>query len=122
MSERQASMHRKKTFTPSAVLLMSRLNREHIDILGETEMERVGEFNSQGHQKGYFPDILVKPRICVEIDGDAPRSAKSLRQDERKEMWLIEQGYLVLRFTNSQVTHHLDDVVRTIRKEMSRSG
>ena len=107
-------------FREEHVLLMDRLNREKIDILGEQGFPR-GEFNSTGKEKGYWPDIIIKgTNITIEVDGKIHNKTRQMKHDEEKEAWLANRGYRTLRFTNFQVRHHLDDVIKVIRTEMRR--
>lgn len=61
----------------------------------------------------YFCDLVCRSaKLAVEIDG----FSHDLRQgyDARRDSFLRDQGYRVLRFANDDVMHNLEGVVATI--------
>ncbi|MEW6576738.1 MAG: DUF559 domain-containing protein [Pseudomonadota bacterium] len=61
----------------------------------------------------YFCDLVCRSaKLVVEIDG----FSHDLRQgyDARRDSFLRDQGYRVLRFANDDVMHNLEGVVATI--------
>lgn len=51
-------------------------------------------------------------KLIVEIDGGSHADREIMDQDRTN--WLNSQGYRVIRFTNYEVMHNLNDVVREI--------
>ena len=56
--------------------------------------------------------VCLEKRVVVELDGGqhAEQSANDMRRDE----WLREQGFIVLRFWNHEVVQNIDDVTEKI--------
>ena len=48
-------------------------------------------------------------------DGGSHDFDSRLKGDQRRDAWLLSQGYAVLRFTNEQVLKELEGVVSVIR-------
>ncbi len=63
-------------------------------------------------------DFLAPCRsLIIEIDGDAYHE-KRVAADARREQKLVRAGYLVLRFSASDVQYRLSDVVGRIRGQL----
>ena len=56
----------------------------------------------------FAPDLL----LAIEIDG--PVHANTRGRDAERQAWLEDLGITVLRFTNDQILHHMDEVIATI--------
>lgn len=70
-------------------------------------------FRRQAPMGKYIVDFYCPAvKIIVEIDGDSHADREIL--DQERTDWLNEQGYRVIRFTNREVMHNLNDVVREI--------
>lgn len=69
-------------------------------------------------------DLLCSdPRIAVEIDGEQHLSdPAAYRRDRRKDILLQENSYMVLRFLAEDVGKHLDVVLDSILRAMSRNN
>jgi hypothetical protein len=124
MSERSASTYRMGTFSESHVLLMDRLNREHIPYEGEKWFGR-GIFTNDGTmEKGWIADIFITvpfvSQLVVEIDGESHNSRHRMKLDAEKDLWFQNRGIRVLRFTNDDVKVNMDKVISKIRLEMAR--
>lgn len=66
----------------------------------------------------YIVDFCCcEKRVIIEIDGDT--HADSVTYDQNRSMWLENQGYQVIRFTNDEVEHHLMDVCDVILRVCS---
>lgn len=64
-------------------------------------------------------DVFIEPNICVYADGDYWHSIpKILERDERQTKTLKEKGYIVLRFTETEINSNIQGVVETIIKSM----
>jgi len=76
----------------------------------------------------YFADFCCPSlKIVVELDGG--HHAERAAYDARRTRYLNEQGYLVVRYWNNQITEELDgvcadlmDVIRRRRFELSTDG
>ena len=65
--------------------------------------------------------LCTNPRIAIEIDGAQHLGcADAYRRDRRKDTLLQENGYMVLRFLAEDVGKHLDNVLDTILRAISR--
>ncbi len=66
----------------------------------------------------YYPDFLCRElRLIVELDG----FSHEMRQDhdQRRDRYLAEQGYAMLRFTNAEVLGNPDGVVMAIASALA---
>ncbi|OYU15505.1 MAG: hypothetical protein CFE37_05105 [Alphaproteobacteria bacterium PA4] len=56
--------------------------------------------------------------VCIEaglvIEADGGQHADAVAYDERRSVWLAEEGFRVLRFWNNDVLTNTDGVLRTI--------
>jgi very-short-patch-repair endonuclease len=53
-------------------------------------------------------------RLVVEVDGDQHGSDAGLAHDARRDVYLAQQGFRILRFSNYDVVRHVDEVLDTI--------
>ncbi len=51
----------------------------------------------------YEVDIVVGRRIIVEVDGYVHAAKETIEKDQRKELYLHDQGFTVLRITGNEV-------------------
>ena len=75
-------------------------------------------FDGWGHLE---VDLLcADARIAVELDGSQHlANAEAYRSDRRKDLFLQENGYFVLRFLAEDVGQHLDTVLDAILRTLS---
>ncbi len=67
----------------------------------------------------YFADFLCRAaKLVIELDGNS-HDAK-LDYDARRDAYLDENGYQVLRFSNQQVFENLEGVVAIIEHALAR--
>jgi very-short-patch-repair endonuclease len=93
--------------TRAETLLWRYLKAHHVGGLG---------FRRQVPMRGYIADFVChSARLVIELDGSSHDFASRLKRDQRKDTWLLSQGYVVLRFTNDQVLKELEGVVAVIR-------
>ena len=57
----------------------------------------------------------AKSKVIVEVDGDTHVAS----QDEKRDRWLANSGFTVLRFQNDDVYHRLEGVVEAIVEALS---
>ena len=61
--------------------------------------------------------VWREERIAVELDGyDNHRSPAQVKRDRRKELALRAAGYLPVRYSEEQLTHHRKEVVADLRR------
>lgn len=66
----------------------------------------------------YIVDFACfEAKLIVELDGGQP--AEAVEQDARRDGWLGEQGFSVLRFWNNEVLGNLDGVLMRILGHLS---
>ncbi len=79
------------------------------------------KFRRQHPVAGYIPDfVCIEAKIIIEIDGQYHDEKEQQKFDAAREEWLKENGFSMLRFTNSEVTQHLNAVLETISVEISK--
>lgn len=77
------------------------------------------KFSRQMPVGPWFADFLCRElRLVVELDGFSHDAAPE--RDVRRDAWMAERGFTVLRFTNDDVHGHVEGVVLTIRAEVER--
>ncbi|MDM7927135.1 endonuclease domain-containing protein [Blastomonas fulva] len=76
--------------------------------------QRLGfKFSRQIPIGPYFSDFVCQDaKLVIEVDGDSHDLTGAY--DERREAFLRNQGYRVLRFLNEDVRDHLDGVLQEI--------
>jgi very-short-patch-repair endonuclease len=58
-------------------------------------------------------------RVCIEIDGDYWHSlSKRIRQDKRKDTFLKNKGYRVIRIKEYDVYRNMNDCIKNVKKEI----
>ena len=63
----------------------------------------------------YIADFAcVEAMLVIELDGDSHGSDKSAIYDERRNAFMEAQGWIVLRFWNSEIYENIDGVLTTI--------
>ncbi len=63
----------------------------------------------------YILDFAIPAqRLVVEVDGETHGTDRGLVSDRRRDQFMIEQGWRVLRFTNSEVLGNLEGVLTII--------
>lgn len=88
-----------------------------MELVVKTGMKR-GE--GPGH---YKLDIAsLEHRVAIEVDGGSHCSLARQEQDERKQAFLEERGWRVLRFKNREVMADLEACVRTVTSTTSKSS
>ena len=71
------------------------------------------QFNRQFPIGNYIVDFICrKLNLIIEIDGNSHLSKSE--SDRDRQDYLERQGYVILRFSEGEVVHRLDDVVEKI--------
>lgn len=74
------------------------------------------KFKTQHKINGHKVDIFIKPNICIEVDGKIFHNyPMGTEKDHRESQWLSANGYIVLRFWDSEVIDNMAGVVMKIR-------
>ncbi len=56
------------------------------------------------------------PKAALIIEVDGPVHDHQKEEDQKRQEYLTEMGYHVIRFTNDQVIQHLDDVLTEVTR------
>ena len=76
------------------------------------------KFKRQKPMDHYIVDfVCVERRLIIELDGG--QHAEQTEYDQRRDAWLRNQGYTVLRFWNNEVMQQLEGVLEKIRITLS---
>jgi very-short-patch-repair endonuclease len=87
--------------------------------------ERPGgyRFRKQCPQGAFSIDFAcLEVRLGIEVDGDAHDGAAAQERDSRRDRYLEELGFTMLRIPASEVFHNLEGVIRGIVSECRRLG
>jgi very-short-patch-repair endonuclease len=67
----------------------------------------------------YVADFVCREaRLIIELDGGQHNESE---QDQRRDSFLISEGYRILRFWNSDVLTNVDGVLQTILASLNSS-
>ena len=71
----------------------------------------------------YIADFAcVAAKLVVEVDGDSHGADAAVVYDRRRDVYMNEQGWRVLRVTNEDVFKRLDDVMDGIARALQRTA
>jgi very-short-patch-repair endonuclease len=99
----------RRNMTPAERILWEKLRHNCLDGL---------QFRRQQIIDGYIVDFYCHAKaLIVEIDGDIHK--QQLEYDAERDAHLISRGFHVLRFTNEDVNHGLEEVLREISEACS---
>lgn len=77
------------------------------------------KFRRQVPIGSYIVDFLcIESRLIIEIDGDSHWRPGAQEYDRKRERYLIEQDYCIIRFGNQDVIGALDAVLERIRNSL----
>ena len=72
-------------------------------------------FRRQSPMGPYVLDFVChEQRMVIEVDSGQHETGAGRTLDVRRDAWLAEQGYRVLRFWNADVIDNIEGVLRTI--------
>ena len=78
------------------------------------------KFRRQHPIDPYVADFYcAAKRLVIEVDGDAHNRGDNPERDARRDAWLRESGFRVVRFAASDVLSGMDGVVGAILRELS---
>lgn len=70
----------------------------------------------------YYADFAChSARLIIEIDGDTHGEPRQIAYDRKRDEFLREQGYLVLRLSNADVMNNIEGVFVVIEKALLSS-
>ncbi len=73
------------------------------------------KFRQQAPVDNYIVDfICLSHRLTIEVDGATHSTDKEIAQDRKREAYLREQGFAILRFWNDAVMTNTDGVMDQI--------
>ena len=68
----------------------------------------------------YIVDFFcAETNLIIEVDGDS--HLQRVEYDQRRTLWLEEQGLRVIRFTNEEVLNSMDEILRLIAEACAPS-
>ncbi|GGG38337.1 endonuclease domain-containing protein [Hymenobacter glacieicola] len=77
------------------------------------------KFRRQHSIDRYIVDfVCLKHKLIIEVDGEIHNQPDQQDYDAGRSALLQELGYRILRFSNDQVLHELDQVVVTIKSAL----
>lgn len=78
------------------------------------------KFRRQQPLRDYIVDfVCLEKRVVVEVDGGQHSQQQSY--DAKRDAWLKDQGFVVLRFWDHEVLTQVDDVKEAISKALSEA-
>lgn len=95
--------------TPAEIALWMKLRRNQFMDYDFHRQKPIGNF---------IADLYCYPlRLVIEIDGSGHFTDEdTMRRDALKNEYIKSIGFKVLRFTNSEVLKHMDNVLRTLEQ------
>jgi very-short-patch-repair endonuclease len=79
-------------------------------------------FRRQAPIGPYVADFFCPAaRLIIELDGGHHNEDETAERDRKRELWLEQQGYRVVRFWNSEITDDLAAVLERIYVEVHGS-
>lgn len=87
------------------------------EILFEKALKKNGIYNFiSEYQNGlYSYDFaFLNKKIDVEIDGGTHLSEKVIKIDKRRDLWSLSNGWIVLRFTATEVLKNVNVCIQTL--------
>jgi very-short-patch-repair endonuclease len=73
------------------------------------------KFRRQQQLGPFIPDFIsFEAQVIIELDGG--HHAKSVIQDQRRDIWFRKQGFHVLRFWNNEVLGNTEGVLEAINE------
>ncbi len=59
-------------------------------------------------------------RLIIEVDGWVHQEEYQKEYDERRQFWLEERGYMIIRFLNDEVLFERDSVIEKIKQKCDK--
>jgi very-short-patch-repair endonuclease len=109
-----------KNFTNIARNLRKQATKAETLLWGKLKMRQMQGFKFRRQQPigSYIVDFVIfEKKLVIELDGG--QHAMEREKDEKRDAWLKEQGYEVLRFWDNQIFENLDGVLEVIKNKLS---
>ena len=97
----------RKNMTDTEKFLWKHLRREQLSGYKFRKQAPIGRF--------IVDFVCLEKRLVIEIDGG--QHATMREKDRKKDHWLKEEGYRVLRFWNNDVLQNINAVLEIILKD-----
>jgi len=62
--------------------------------------------------------VCLERKLVIEVDGGQHALEDENSSDKRRDKWLSEEGYKVLRFWNNEVLTNIEGVLEVIRESL----
>ena len=99
----------RKSTTDAETLLWGKIKAKQLQGIKFRRQQPVGN---------YIVDFIsFEKRLVVELDGG--QHAKNKQKDQKRDLFLSEKGFKVLRFWNNDVLTNIEGVLAVIRKKCS---
>lgn len=96
--------------TEAERLLWGYLRRKSLFGLKFRRQEQIGD---------YIVDfVCYEKKLIVELDGGHHSQDETKRKDEKRQLWLNSQGFIVIRFWNNEVMRNIEGVLKTIKEKI----
>ena len=103
----------RREMTPAERKLWSRIRNGQLNGAHFRKQHAVGRF--------IVDFFCARSRLVIEVDGDS--HADRVEYDTERTQWLNEQKHCrVVRFTNDEVSHHIEAVLDSIVEVLSTCG
>lgn len=113
VDKRAEARRMRESMTPSETALWLRLKDNQLGV----------RFRAQVPLCGFIVDFYcLKHRLVIEVDGEAHNADYQRVYDDIRTRVLSRTRRHVIRFSNAQVAHSIEDVVETIRYEVRLRG
>ena len=77
------------------------------------------KFRRQHIIDNYIADFCcLSQHLVIEVDGEYHYTSEQQLNDTQRTVALSKQGFRVIRFTNDEVLHDIDNVILTIKSEL----
>jgi very-short-patch-repair endonuclease len=109
--QRNRAKQLRQKMTRAETLLWRYLKAHHMDGLAFRRQAPIGQ---------YIADFIwPKARLVIEVDGSSHDFEARQLKGRRRDEWFASQQYVVLHFTNEQVSKNLYGVIEIIREMAS---
>jgi len=79
------------------------------------------KFRRQVPFGNYIADFIsLEAHLVVELDGCQHYQDNVLKQDKLRDQYFVKEGFIVLRFNNTEVTENMDGVLESIRQKLPK--
>jgi very-short-patch-repair endonuclease len=77
------------------------------------------KFRRQEQIGDYIVDFVCYDRkLIIELDGGHHNQDETKEKDIKRQNWLIDEGFTVIRFWNSEVMRNINGVLQSIKEKI----